>query len=111
MVIREITQVRIMLRMDHSTSELVLGYTFEGINAEGHDLEPCHAGREYIDDHRLFGSGSEFTNANVSEGNGSDLRRGMDMGGWPTTMRFLFVNFCILMMSFVVNRKRLYYEI
>ena len=36
----------------------------------------------------------EFTNADVSEGNGSDLRRGLDMGGWPTTMRFLFgVNF------------------
>ncbi|MDR3140925.1 MAG: TonB-dependent receptor [Tannerellaceae bacterium] len=36
----------------------------------------------------------EFTNADVSEGNGSDLRRGIDMGGWPTVMRILFgVNF------------------
>ena len=36
----------------------------------------------------------EFTNADVSAGNGSDLSRGLDMGGWPTTMRFLFgVNF------------------
>jgi TonB-linked SusC/RagA family outer membrane protein len=36
----------------------------------------------------------EFTNANVSDGNGSDLSRGIDMGGWPTTMRILFgVNF------------------
>lgn len=36
----------------------------------------------------------EFTNANVGDGNGSDLKRGIDMGGWPTTLRFLFgVNF------------------
>ena len=36
----------------------------------------------------------EFTNADVSAGNGADLSRGLDMGGWPTTMRFLFgVNF------------------
>ena len=36
----------------------------------------------------------EYTNANVGGGNGSDLQRGIDMGGWPTTMRFLFgVNF------------------
>lgn len=36
----------------------------------------------------------EFTNANVGDGNGADLKRGVDMGGWPTTLRFLFgVNF------------------
>lgn len=36
----------------------------------------------------------ELTNADVSEDNGSDLRRGIDMGGWPTTLRLLFgVNF------------------
>jgi TonB-linked SusC/RagA family outer membrane protein len=36
----------------------------------------------------------EFTNANVSAGNESDLQKGVDMGGWPMTMRFLFgVNF------------------
>ena len=36
----------------------------------------------------------EFTNAGVGDGNGADLKRGIDMGGWPSTMRFLFgVNF------------------
>ena len=36
----------------------------------------------------------EFTNASVGDGNGADLRRGLDMGGWPTTLRLLFgVNF------------------
>jgi len=41
----------------------------------------------------------EFSNAEVSPSNaddinGADLRRGVDMGGWPTTMRLLFgVNF------------------
>ena len=36
----------------------------------------------------------EFTNAETGAGSGADLRRGIDMGGWPTTMRLLFgVNF------------------
>lgn len=36
----------------------------------------------------------EYTNADVSKTSGGDLQRGVDMGGWPTTMRFLFgVNF------------------
>ena len=36
----------------------------------------------------------EFTNASVGDGNDADLRRGLDMGGWPTTLRLLFgVNF------------------
>lgn len=36
----------------------------------------------------------EFTNSNVGGGSGADLRRGIDMGGWPTSRRFLFgINF------------------
>lgn len=36
----------------------------------------------------------EFTNAEVGGGSGSDLGRGIDMGGWPTTLRMSFgVNF------------------
>lgn len=36
----------------------------------------------------------EITNMETGAGSGSDLRRGLDAGGWPTTMRFLFgVNF------------------
>ena len=36
----------------------------------------------------------EYTNVDPAATNGGDLRRGIDMGGWPTTMRFLFgVNF------------------
>lgn len=36
----------------------------------------------------------EYTNVNVGGGSGSDLKRGIDMGGWPTTRRFLFgINF------------------
>ena len=35
----------------------------------------------------------EFTNANVADSSG-DLMRGVDMGGWPTTLRLMFgVNF------------------
>ena len=36
----------------------------------------------------------EYTNASLNADSGNDLRRGIDMGGWPSTMRFLFgVNF------------------
>ena len=36
----------------------------------------------------------EYTNADMGKESGGDLQRGVDMGGWPSTMRFLFgVNF------------------
>ena len=36
----------------------------------------------------------EYTNANLNADSGNDLQRGIDMGGWPNTMRFLVgVNF------------------
>ena len=40
----------------------------------------------------------EYTNAEMKDvddnGVGADLKRGIDMGGWPSTRRFLFgVNF------------------
>jgi len=36
----------------------------------------------------------EITNMETGEGSGSDLRRGLDAGGWPTTKRFIIgVNF------------------
>lgn len=56
--------------------------------------------RLYVQAENLFtitgytGLDPEFTNASVGDGNGADLRRGLDMGGWPSTLRLLFgVNF------------------
>ena len=76
---------------------LVLGYTFPKELMQKATISNL---RVYVQAENILtitgysGLDPEFTNANVSEGNGSDLRRGMDMGGWPTTMRFLFgVNF------------------
>lgn len=43
---------------------------------------------------KYSGLDPEITNMETGEGNGSDLTRGLDAGGWPTTMRLLFgVNF------------------
>lgn len=43
---------------------------------------------------KYSGLDPEITNMETGTGNGSDLRRGLDAGGWPTTMRLLFgVNF------------------
>jgi TonB-linked SusC/RagA family outer membrane protein len=39
---------------------------------------------------KYSGLDPEFTNANVSDGDGADRRRGLDMGGWPNVMRFTF---------------------
>ncbi len=56
--------------------------------------------RVYVQAENLFtitgydGLDPETTNANISDGNESDLRRGIDMGGWPTLRTFaLGVNF------------------
>ena len=43
---------------------------------------------------KYSGLDPEITNMETGAGSGADLRRGLDTGGWPTTMRFLFgVNF------------------
>ncbi|HOT64553.1 MAG TPA: SusC/RagA family TonB-linked outer membrane protein, partial [Dysgonamonadaceae bacterium] len=43
---------------------------------------------------KYTGLDPEITNMETAAGNGADLRRGLDAGGWPTTMRILFgVNF------------------
>lgn len=43
---------------------------------------------------KYSGLDPEITNMETATGNGADLRRGLDAGGWPTTMRILFgVNF------------------
>ena len=76
---------------------LVLGYTFPKALLQKATISNL---RVYIQAENILtltsykGLDPEFTNAEVGEGNESDLRRGLDLGGWPTTMRFLFgVNF------------------
>ncbi len=76
---------------------VVLGYTFPKKWMQRATISNL---RVYIQAENLLtitgynGLDPELTNADVSEDNGSDLRRGIDMGGWPTTLRLLFgVNF------------------
>lgn len=76
---------------------VVLGYTFPKSLLQKATISNL---RVYIQAENLLtisgysGLDPEFTNADVGEGNGADLRRGIDMGGWPTTLRLLFgVNF------------------
>ncbi|WP_165154087.1 TonB-dependent receptor [Parabacteroides sp. ZJ-118] len=76
---------------------VVLGYTFPKALLQKATISNL---RVYIQAENLLtisgysGLDPEFTNADVGEGNGADLRRGIDMGGWPTTLRLLFgVNF------------------
>ena len=76
---------------------VVLGYTLPKSLLSKAGIQNL---RLYVQAENLFtitgysGLDPEYTNADVSEGNGSDLKRGIDMGGWPTTRRFLFgVNF------------------
>lgn len=76
---------------------LVLGYTFPKAmlqKATISNLRVYLQAENVLTFTKYSGLDPEFTNAEVSAGNGADLRRGLDMGGWPTTMRFLFgVNF------------------
>lgn len=76
---------------------LIVGYTFPK-----HLLEKATISnlRLYLQAENLLtftkysGLDPEITNMETGTGSGSDLRRGLDAGGWPTTMRFLFgVNF------------------
>lgn len=76
---------------------LVLGYTLPKSLIQKATISNL---RLYIQAENLLtftkysGLDPEITNMETGTGNGSDLRRGLDAGGWPTTMRLLFgVNF------------------
>ena len=78
---------------------LVLGYTFPKKWLKKWTISNL---RIYVQAENLLtitgysGLDPEYTNAEVGGGNGADLRRGVDMGGWPTTKRFLFgINFTL----------------
>ena len=67
---------------------LMLGYTFSRQVLQKIGISNL---RIYVQAENLFtitkyeGLDPETTNAVISDGNGSDRRRGLDMGGWPTT--------------------------
>lgn len=76
---------------------LVIGYTLPKDLVQKVNISNL---RVYIQAENLFtftkysGLDPEITNMETGTGSGSDLRRGLDAGGWPTTMRLLFgVNF------------------
>jgi hypothetical protein len=76
---------------------VVLGYTFPKTVLSKAGIQNL---RLYVQAENILtitgydGLDPEYTNADVSKTSGGDLQRGVDMGGWPTTMRFLFgVNF------------------
>ncbi|RNC64593.1 TonB-dependent receptor [Proteiniphilum sp. X52] len=76
---------------------LVVGYTFPKTILDKVTISNL---RLYIQAENLLtltkytGLDPEITNRDAGERNRADLRRGIDGGGWPTTMRFLFgVNF------------------
>lgn len=78
---------------------LVLGYTFPKKWLKKWTISNL---RIYVQAENLLtitgysGLDPEYTNAEVGGGNGADLQRGVDMGGWPTTKRFLFgINFTL----------------
>ncbi|WP_455622848.1 SusC/RagA family TonB-linked outer membrane protein [Parabacteroides sp.] len=76
---------------------LVLGYTFPKELMKKATISNL---RIYLQAENLFtitgydGLDPEYTNADMGKDSGGDLQRGVDMGGWPSTRRFLFgVNF------------------
>lgn len=76
---------------------VVLGYTFPKTMLSKAGIQNL---RLYVQAENVLtitgysGLDPEYTNVDPSSTSGGDLRRGIDMGGWPTTMRFLFgVNF------------------
>ena len=76
---------------------LVIGYTFPSSllkKATISNLRIYAQAENILTFTGYSGLDPEFSNASVGDGNASDRRRGLDMGGWPLTMRFLFgVNF------------------
>lgn len=76
---------------------VVLGYTFPKAMLQKATISNL---RVYLQAENILtitgysGLDPEYTNASLNADSGNDLRRGIDMGGWPSTMRFLFgVNF------------------
>ena len=76
---------------------VVLGYTFPKAWLQKATISNL---RVYLQAENLLtitgydGMDPEMTNPQSSDENGADLTRGVDMGGWPTTMKLLFgVNF------------------
>ena len=75
----------------------VVGYTFPKQLLQKSSISNL---RIYIQGENIFtltkyeGLDPETSNAEVGAGSGSDLRKGIDMGGWPTSRNFIFgVNF------------------
>ena len=76
---------------------LMIGYTFPKNLLQKVTISNL---RVYIQGENLLtftkynGLDPEITNRETGGGSGADLSRGIDGGGWPTTMRLLFgVNF------------------
>lgn len=76
---------------------LVLGYTFPSNWLKKATISNL---RVYLQAENLLtitgydGLDPELTAADMGAGSGADLRRGLDMGGWPSTRHFIFgVNF------------------
>ena len=76
---------------------LVLGYTIPTTALQKLGIQRL---RLYLQGENLFtitkytGLDPELTNNDVGAGNNADLQRGLDMGGWPTTLKLTFgVNF------------------
>jgi len=76
---------------------LVLGYTLPKRLIQKATIQNL---RVYLQAENLLtfdnytGLDPEITNSETGTGSGADLRRGLDMGGWPTTLRLLFgINF------------------
>lgn len=76
---------------------MVLGYTLPKHLIQKATIQNL---RVYIQAENLLsfdnytGLDPEITNSETGTGSGADLRRGLDMGGWPTTLRLLFgINF------------------
>lgn len=76
---------------------LIVGYTFDKSLLQKINVKNV---RVYLQAENLLtftkysGLDPELTNSNVGGGSGADLVKGVDMGGWPTTRRFIVgVNF------------------
>lgn len=76
---------------------LIIGYTFPKSMLEKATISNL---RLYLQAENVLtitkynGLDPEIMNMETGAGSGADLRRGLDAGGWPTTMRFMFgVNF------------------
>ena len=77
------------LRMNN----LVLGYTFPKSflqKATISNLRVYGQLENALTFTKYTGLNPDFTNRDINEGNGRDLNRGVDSGGWPNVIRFIF---------------------